>query len=69
MGKQIEIIPTIIMDNLQNYHWPGNVRELENCIERAVLLSTDHVITSYSIHYTKLYDSATTVLWLLLRSR
>ena len=29
------------------YHWPGNVRELENCIERAVLTSTDDVIHGY----------------------
>jgi Nif-specific regulatory protein len=31
---------------LVQYHWPGNVRELENCMERAVLLSNDHVIHS-----------------------
>jgi len=32
-----------------SYHWPGNVRELENCIERAVLLSTDHVIHGHHL--------------------
>lgn len=31
------------------YHWPGNVRELENCIERAVLSSTDDVIHAYTL--------------------
>ena len=31
------------------YHWPGNVRELENCIERAVLTSTDEVIHGYML--------------------
>ena len=31
------------------YHWPGNVRELENCIERAVLTSTDSVIHGYAL--------------------
>jgi len=39
MGKSIEIIPTRVMNALQNYHWPGNVRELENVLERAVINS------------------------------
>ncbi len=28
------------MTRLQRYDWPGNVRELENCIERAIALSS-----------------------------
>lgn len=43
-GKTIRRISTPAIDMLSCYHWPGNVRELENCIERAVLLSTDDVI-------------------------
>src|SRR3984893_5179889 len=39
MGRQIETIPTEVMDALVQYNWPGNVRELENVIERAVILS------------------------------
>jgi len=42
IGKSIEIIPTRVMDALQNYHWPGNVRELENVLERAVINSSGH---------------------------
>jgi chemotaxis protein methyltransferase CheR len=40
MGKSIEIIPTRVMNALQNYHWPGNVRELANVLERAVINSS-----------------------------
>ena len=39
-GKNVKRIATSAIDLLMSYHWPGNVRELENCIERAVLLTT-----------------------------
>jgi Nif-specific regulatory protein len=42
--KSVERISTPAIDMLMSYHWPGNVRELENCMERAVLLSTESVI-------------------------
>ncbi len=40
IGKTIEIIPTGIMNALQDYDWPGNIRELENVLERAVINSS-----------------------------
>jgi Nif-specific regulatory protein len=48
-GKAIKRISTPAIDLLMSYHWPGNVRELENCIERALILSTDNVIHSYHL--------------------
>ncbi len=42
--KSVRRISTQAIDMLMAYHWPGNVRELENCIERAVIVSTDEVI-------------------------
>ncbi len=47
--KEIHRISTPAIDMLHAYHWPGNVRELENCIERAVLLSTDGVIHGHQL--------------------
>lgn len=43
-GKRIARISTTATDMLMTYHWPGNVRELENCIERAIILTSDGVI-------------------------
>jgi DNA-binding NtrC family response regulator len=36
----------VALKTLMDYDWPGNVRELENVIERAVVLSTDRVISA-----------------------
>jgi len=47
--KYIKRISTPVIDMLMRYHWPGNVRELENCIERAVILSSDGVIHGYHL--------------------
>jgi Nif-specific regulatory protein len=47
--KAIRRISTPAIDMLMSYHWPGNVRELENCIERAVLLSSDSVIHGHHL--------------------
>ncbi len=48
-AKLIKRISSPAIDLLTSYHWPGNVRELENCIERAVILSSDMVIHSYHL--------------------
>jgi formate hydrogenlyase transcriptional activator len=40
IGKSIKIIPTSVMNTLQNYYWPGNIRELENVLERGVINSS-----------------------------
>jgi formate hydrogenlyase transcriptional activator len=39
MGRNIDTIPTSVMDALTNYEWPGNIRELQNILERSVILS------------------------------
>jgi Nif-specific regulatory protein len=48
-GKPVRRISTAAINMMMAYHWPGNVRELENCMERAVLTSTDGVIHGYTL--------------------
>ncbi len=48
-GKELRRISTPAIDMMMSYHWPGNVRELENCIERAVILSTDGVVHGHHL--------------------
>ena len=52
LGKVVRRISTPAIDMLMSYHWPGNVRELENCIERAVLLSSSGVIHGHDLPAT-----------------
>jgi len=44
LNRNIKRISSDAIDMLMSYHWPGNIRELENCIERAVIISTETVI-------------------------
>ncbi len=48
-GKNVKRISTSAINMMMAYHWPGNVRELENCVERAVLTSTDKVVHGYTL--------------------
>jgi Nif-specific regulatory protein len=48
-GKNMKRISTSAINMMMAYHWPGNVRELENCIERAVLTTSDGVIHGFNL--------------------
>ena len=45
MRKNIEAIPSEVMETLVNYSWPGNIRELRNIIERSVILTPGKRLT------------------------
>jgi len=48
-GRNVVRISTPAIDMMMAYHWPGNVRELENCIARAVLLTSDGVVREHHL--------------------
>jgi len=44
-GSEMVTFDEGCLEFLMNYDWPGNVRELENIVERAVIFSTDNLVT------------------------
>jgi Nif-specific regulatory protein len=60
--KYVRRVSTPAIDMLMSYHWPGNVRELENCVERAVLLTTDDVVHGHHLPPTLQTAEATNTL-------
>jgi transcriptional regulator with GAF, ATPase, and Fis domain len=55
LDKPVSEISEGAMSLLMNYDWPGNVRELENTMQRAVILSSDHIIRQ--AHLANIIDS------------
>lgn len=45
MGIPLKRYSTEVLRHLSSHSWPGNVRELENTIKRAVILSSDPLLT------------------------
>lgn len=45
LGMEVKGCTESALKLLTSYNWPGNVRQLENAIRRAVLLSTNNVLT------------------------
>src|SRR5476649_374750 len=43
-GKRITGFSPDALLAMTNYPWPGNIRELQNCVERATIVASSHVI-------------------------
>jgi transcriptional regulator with PAS, ATPase and Fis domain len=57
-NKEIDFLPSRIIDLLLEHDWPGNVRELKNVIQRAVLMSKNNVITEADLQFDDFSSSA-----------
>jgi formate hydrogenlyase transcriptional activator len=44
MGRDIDAIPTSVLEALTSYDWPGNIRELQNVVERSVILTKGNTL-------------------------
>lgn len=44
LGKDVETVPSDVMEAFVSYTWPGNIRELQNFIERSVILTRGRVL-------------------------
>jgi Nif-specific regulatory protein len=63
MGRPLRGFTQQAIQVLCEYDWPGNVRELQNCVERAVVLSTGELVEASEIKLSGL-GSATPALTL-----
>ncbi|MFM9963444.1 MAG: sigma 54-interacting transcriptional regulator [Planctomycetaceae bacterium] len=48
-GRPVRGFTDEAMDVLYQFDWPGNVRELQNCVERALVLSTSELVSASEI--------------------
>ena len=45
LGMMVQGVDSRVMELFQRYDWPGNIRELQNCLERAMSMSSSSVLT------------------------
>ena len=57
-GRPVRGFTDDAMEMLSQFDWPGNVRELQNCVERAVVLSTRELVSGSEIKLSGLRSSA-----------
>jgi transcriptional regulator with GAF, ATPase, and Fis domain len=53
LRKNVTDLPQSVLERLQEHDWPGNIRELENVIQRAIIMSTNGVLSLREINLVR----------------
>jgi transcriptional regulator with GAF, ATPase, and Fis domain len=53
LRKTVTELPQSVLERLQEHDWPGNIRELENVIQRAIIMSTNGVLSLREINLVR----------------
>ena len=53
LRKSVTELSSSVLDRLQEHDWPGNIRELENVIQRAIIMSTNGVLSLREINLVR----------------
>ncbi len=53
LRKTVTDLPQSVLERLQEHDWPGNIRELENVIQRAIIMSTNGVLSLREINLVR----------------
>ncbi|NBV45447.1 MAG: FHA domain-containing protein [Planctomycetia bacterium] len=59
-GQPVRDFTPAALEAMRRHHWPGNIRELRNCIERAVVLSSEALIDVPELGFSDLGSSGDT---------
>ena len=59
LRKPVAKLPPAVIERLQEHTWPGNIRELENVLQRAIIMSTNGVLSLREIHFAKAEPGST----------
>jgi transcriptional regulator with GAF, ATPase, and Fis domain len=60
LRKNVAELSPAVIERLQEHDWPGNIRELENVIQRAIIMSTNGVLSLREINLARAQPTQST---------
>ncbi|MDN5200153.1 sigma-54 dependent transcriptional regulator [Fulvivirgaceae bacterium BMA10] len=56
-NKEVRSLSQAVIKRMEKYHWPGNIRELEHALERAVIMSSEHILQPEDFYFNPIHHS------------